>query len=365
MNSAGGGYTVLLQSDGTVVARGLNENGQCDIPPLEKGLSYTQVSAGLYHTVLLRSDGSVVACGLNSNRQCNIPPGTYSQVSAGGFHTVLLRKDGRAVACGRNYCGQCNIPPLDRGGTYTQISASSGHTVLLRSDGQVVACGKNQYGQCSIPPLEEGISYTQVSAGEDQTLLLRSDGQVVACGYLRCDLPPMEGLPYVQVSAGWNQCPLLLRSDGKVLMYSDKTEDGVTYVQVSGGRDHAVLLRTDGSAYACGLNQHGQCSIPSPEPGTFYVEDRTFHWRDRVLQLDFVSDENEVILICLDLAGQEVLRLKAEGSDLAFGAAKGIAEKLHISPQSLQLVLPDGELLATVCKATPLVTVAKLCKSLG
>ena len=126
-------------------------------------------------------------------------------------------------------------PPLDRGGTYTQISASSGHTVLLRSDGQVVACGKNQYGQCSIPPLEEGISYTQVSAGEDQTLLLRSDGQVVACGYLRCDLPPMEGLPYVQVSAGWNQCPLLLRSDGKVLMYSDKTEDGVTYVQVAPG----------------------------------------------------------------------------------------------------------------------------------
>lgn len=77
-------------------------------------------------------------------------------------------------------------------------------------------------------------------------------------------------------------------------------------VQVSAGVDHAVLLRTDGSAYACGLNQHGQCSIPSPEPGTFYVEDRTFHWRDRVLQLDFVSDENEVILTCLDLAGQEV-----------------------------------------------------------
>ena len=67
-------------------------------------------------------------------------------------------------------------------------------------------------------------------------MLLRSDGQVVACGYLRYDLPPVEdGLPYVQVSAGWNQWPLLLRSDGKVIMYpSDKTEDGVTYVQAGG-----------------------------------------------------------------------------------------------------------------------------------
>eukprot|EP00435_Cladocopium_sp_Y103_P031612 s3198_g8.t1 len=364
-----GSHTVLLRSDGTVVARGLNENGQCDIPPLDKGISYTQVSAGLHHTVLLRSDGSVVACGLNNNRQCDIPPGTYTQVSAGGFHTVLLRKDGRAVARGRNYCGQCNVPPLDRGGTYTQVSASSGHTVLLRSDGQVLACGNNQFGQCSIPPLEEGITYTQVSAGEEQTMLLRSDGHVVACGYLRCDLPPLEdGLPYVQVSAGWDQRPVLLRCDGKVVMCaSDETgEDGVTYVQVSAGRDHAVFLRTDGSAFACGLNQHGQCSIPPPEPGTFYVEDRTFHWRDRVLQLDFVSDENGfVILTCLDLAGQEVLRLKAQGSDLALDAKKRIADKLHISLQSLQVVLPDGDLLATICKATPLVTVADLRKSRG
>jgi hypothetical protein len=74
-------------------------------------------------------------------------------------------------------------------------------------------------------------------------MLLRSDGQVVACGYLRYDLPPVEdGLPYVQVSAGWNQWPLLLRSDGKVIMYpSDKTEDGVTYVQAGAdptGEDH-------------------------------------------------------------------------------------------------------------------------------
>ena len=67
-------------------------------------------------------------------------------------------------------------------------------------------------------------------------MLLRSDGHVAACGYLRYDLPPVEdGLSYVQVSAGWSQWPLLLRSDGKVVMCpSDKTEDGVTYVQASG-----------------------------------------------------------------------------------------------------------------------------------
>ena len=72
MVSAGGRHTVLLRSDGRAVAFGMNGYGQCDLPPLEEGMSYTQVSAGRYHTVLLRSDGSAVACGWNNFGQCEI-----------------------------------------------------------------------------------------------------------------------------------------------------------------------------------------------------------------------------------------------------------------------------------------------------
>ena len=113
---AGGGHTVLLRSDGQAVACGGNMGGQCNIPPLDAGISYSQVSAGWFHTVLLRSDGQAVACGSNSDGQCSIPPLneglSYSQVSAGGFHTVLLRSDGQAVVCGRNNAGQCDIPSV-------------------------------------------------------------------------------------------------------------------------------------------------------------------------------------------------------------------------------------------------------------
>merc|ERR1740121_1114422 len=35
--------------------------------------SYTQVAAGADHTVLLRSDGTAVACGLNDDGQCDLP----------------------------------------------------------------------------------------------------------------------------------------------------------------------------------------------------------------------------------------------------------------------------------------------------
>ena len=141
--------------------------------------------------MLLRSDGRAVDCLPNGSRPCvplcQIPPleegVTYTQVSTGGRHlVVLLRSDGRAVACGHDATGQLHIPPLDEGLMYTEVSTGAGHKVLLRSDGRAVACGRNSWGQCNIPPLEAGVTYTQVSAGGDHTVLLRSDGRVVACG---------------------------------------------------------------------------------------------------------------------------------------------------------------------------------------
>ena len=83
------------------------------------------VAAGLCHTVLLRSDGTAMVCGSNESGQCNIPPLdegiSYRQASAGDGHTVLLRSDGIAVACGRNGSEQCRIPLLDEGMSYTSF----------------------------------------------------------------------------------------------------------------------------------------------------------------------------------------------------------------------------------------------------
>ena len=75
-----------------MAVRGDISNGQCDIPMLDEGLTYTQVAAGVLHSLLLRSDGTVVACGSNSKGQCNIPALdegiTYTQVAAGTLLSV-------------------------------------------------------------------------------------------------------------------------------------------------------------------------------------------------------------------------------------------------------------------------------------
>ena len=86
--------------------------------------------------MLLCSDGSAMACGMNSHGQCSIPPFSAglscTQVSAGGTQTVLLRRDGHAVACGMKDCGQCDIPLLDEGMFYTQVSAGFKHTLTFQ-----------------------------------------------------------------------------------------------------------------------------------------------------------------------------------------------------------------------------------------
>lgn len=99
---------MLLRSDGWATACGNYDfgQGQCEIPALDEGLSYQQVSAGRQHAVLLRSDGQAICCGKNSYGQCNIPVllegEAYLQVSA-GLHTVLLRNDGCVLSCGSTY----------------------------------------------------------------------------------------------------------------------------------------------------------------------------------------------------------------------------------------------------------------------
>ena len=237
----------------------------------------------------------------------------------------------------------CNIPLLDEGISYTEVSAGSFHTVLLRSGGTAVACGRNDDGRCNIPLLDEGISYTEVSAGSFHTVLLRSDGTAVACGRNddgRCNIPLLD--------------------------------EGISYTEVSAGSFHTVLLRSDGTAVACGLNDDGQCNIPSlkslreflpfASASRRYIRHHGQRANDpiRALQLDFVCEAGVFMLTCTSLAGHEVLTFAAKGSDPASDIHKEIAQKLHATVHSVQVVLSDGQLLASIYQTTPSTTLLDL-----
>ena len=144
------------------------------------------ISAGFFHTVGLKSDGTVVAVGDNEYGQCDVSDwADIVAISAGDSHTVGLKSDGTVVAVGGNKCGQCDVSD------WTDIAAISAgfiHTVGLKSDGTVVAVGDNEYGQCDV---SDWTDIAAISAGFIHTVGLKSDGTVVAVGLksmqcLRC-----------------------------------------------------------------------------------------------------------------------------------------------------------------------------------
>lgn len=272
--AAGGYHTLGLRSDGTVVAVGNTEYGECAV---DDWTEMSVLDAGECHTVGLRSDGTVAAVGFNDDGRCNVRNWTnIAAVSAGGFHTVGLRSDGTVVAVGYNFYGQCNVSG------WSGIAAVAGghvHTVGLRSDGTVVAVGWNDDGQCNVGRWTDIIA---ISAGGTpygttsriteylgHTVGLRFDGTVVAAGnnrYKQCNVGSWTDI--VAVAAGGLHT-VGLRSDGTVVAVGSNehgqcnVDNWTDIVAISAKRNCTVGVRSDGTVVAVGSNKYGQCNVES------------------------------------------------------------------------------------------------------
>ena len=204
--AAGGYHTVGLKSDGTVVATkavrkffdgifGYKESdsycGQDDVSDWQEIVAIT---AGSQHTVGLKADGTVVAVGSDDKGQCRVELWRdIVSIAAYGGHTVGLKADGSVVAVGDNEHGQCEVSGWT---DIVAIATGAYHTVGLKADGTVVSTkveysGLNTYawGQDEVADWTDVIS---IAAGYEYTIGLKSDGSLLAVGHSTYDAEKVD-----------------------------------------------------------------------------------------------------------------------------------------------------------------------------
>lgn len=255
--AGGGGQSLALLNNGTVMAWGANYYGEGVVPTNLNGVA--MVSAGWYHNVALLTNGTVTAWGISDSPLfgglpvTNVPPNLTNVIliSAQALHSLALESNGTVVAWGYGEDGETNVPA----GLTNVTAISAGYQFNLAvSNGAVVAWGDNTYGQCSVPA---GLSnVVDVEAGVYHSLALLNNGTVAAWGDNdegEIDVP--SGLTNVVAIAASGDpgidtaYSMALKSDGTVVVWGD--DDAVdpvaglsNVVMIAAGADDALAIRT-------------------------------------------------------------------------------------------------------------------------
>ena len=202
-----------------VLGWGNNDSSQRSPIPAAANSNVKAIACGNRYTVVLKNDGSVLAWGQNNYGQClgtnatgypitSTPTGApvqilgqvlngVTEIAGGIYHTIAL-KDGTVLAWGSNNYGQClgtnasgspitstaNGAPVQINGVtlsgVTAIASGQQHTIALK-DGGVIAWGYNQNGQCTVPNSAKS-DVSHIASGYNHTIAVKNDGTVIAWG---------------------------------------------------------------------------------------------------------------------------------------------------------------------------------------
>ncbi len=166
-------FALGLKEDGTVVATGNNEDGQCNITNWS---DIVDIAAGLNHSIGLKSDGTVIATGRNRFDQCDVKGWKdVVAVAAGDSFTAGLKSDGTVIIQGHKKDGK-----LDEVSDWTDIvaiSCESDGILGLRADGTAVYAGEHAMG--NVKYWENVIA---ISAGSNFSAALTADGKILLAG---------------------------------------------------------------------------------------------------------------------------------------------------------------------------------------
>ena len=240
--------------------------------------------------------------------------------------------------------------------------------MFLTSEGEVKITGRRGLGPLAIyrpyHRFEPGcdLRCIAIATGRHITAMVTHEGQVLCQGlwthylergshdyvftgneYVKTVAAPDEGVSFIQLSCG-DRHVVILRSDGRALATGNndygqcdvpELVGGETYTQAAAGGDHTVLLSSDGMAIAIGRDwprggrsrRGGWADLPPPEHGKWYTH--VAAGTDALTGL--VQNDDMFVLVRGD--EYDVSRLPLDGNTI---------EKLVIGDAHIVMLTSDG-----------------------
>jgi len=286
-----GGFSVGIQTNGTLWTWGLNDRGQLGIAsvtsqrvPVRVGnaTNWMQAEAGATHVLGLQRDGTIWAWGANDFGQLGIGTANASQVPvrvgsdsawvevrAGGFFSLARRADGTIWAWGANNYGQLGLGtnvnqsrPVMVGvdADWATMSAGVFHSLGIKTDGTLWSWGRNNFGQLGLgtggtgienfntnrpAPSGQGTNWAVLAAGHSHSLALQSDGSLWAWGANQVG----------QLGDGTSGSALSTNDANKNLPVP--VAAGLVWRAIAASV-HSLGITTNGDVWGWGLNEYGQ-----------------------------------------------------------------------------------------------------------
>ncbi|CAL1688076.1 unnamed protein product [Lasius platythorax] len=213
--AAGSHHSMVLTSDGGVVAWGSNLEGQLGLPgvsglvnkptkvPIPEPVK--EISAGYYHSAFLTESGLVYVCGESESGKLGIDvnfstqvapkqmqlPAPALHIACGGHHTLVLAENGNIYCSGSNASGQLgmgtnvneiHLPKhLARGSLRNEkivkIACGESHSAILTELGKLFTFGDGRHGKLGLEENENNVHEVTLAVKYQELFITN-----VACG---------------------------------------------------------------------------------------------------------------------------------------------------------------------------------------